>query len=600
MTPDTSKSVKVAENIYWVGNEIPDDQFQCHVYLIVNGEDSVLIDPGSRITWPEIRRKIQEHIPLESIKYLICHHQDPDITGAVDLLNREAPRPDRTIICHWRAEALLVHYDWGLPFYRPEDHDWQLELRGGRHLQFLFTPYLHFPGAICTFDKSSRILFSSDLFGAFTEEFRLFAKDESYFEEMRPFHEHYMPSREILNHGLREIEKYPVRIIAPQHGSIIRQPLVNPLVEKLKSLDCGLFLMPVYQNSIHKLSRLNSLYHNLTDALLSGVRLLDTVSKTREFLTAIAPVESIFFYVWDESGMVFRIGGAGKDIEKSLGIGVDALRKTDLFTPLFRDREVMSVVTKELPGLALPELRNVCLAPLAAHGSPPNGIAAVIMESGTDTAAVSPYMDELRPMLGVISRREEAFLTVEHEREQFYRRAVLDMLTGLHNRYYMSAEGVKEVQKAVRYGYSLACIMMDIDHFKAINDNHGHPVGDSILEEIGHMIRQIARDVDIPIRYGGEEFLLILPHTNLEGAAKLAERLRNQVSFHTFRPSGVPIPVTVSCGVAEMGKGDTLSDLVKRADVQLYRAKEDGRNRVNFKKTEKHSQPSGHATDPPD
>ena len=95
MTPDTSKSVQIAENIYWVGNEIPDDQFQCHVYLIVNGDESVLIDPGSRITWPETRKKIQEHIPLESIKYLVCHHQDPDITGAIDFLLREAPRPDR-------------------------------------------------------------------------------------------------------------------------------------------------------------------------------------------------------------------------------------------------------------------------------------------------------------------------------------------------------------------------------------------------------------------------------------------------------------------------------------------------------------------------
>ncbi len=597
MTPDTSKSVKIAENIYWVGNEIPDDQFQCHVYLIVNGEDSVLIDPGSRITWPETRKKIQEHLPLESIKYLVCHHQDPDITGAIDFLNREAYRPDRTIICHWRTEALLVHYNWGLPFYRPEDHDWQLKLSGGRLLHFLFTPYLHFPGAICTFDKASGILFSSDIFGAFTKEFSLFAKDESYLEQMQPFHEHYMPSREILNHGLKQMEKFPIRMIAPQHGSIIRENLVRPLMNALKEMDCGLFLMPVYKNSIQELSRLNSLYRNLMDALLSDVRLLDTVDKTRDFLAAVAPVESIFFFVWDESGIVFRIGGTGNDNEKSLGIGVEALRKTALFAPLFRDREVMPVVTDKLPSLILPEIRNICLTPLATHGSPPNGIAAVIMKAGADTNAVCPFMDELRPMLGAISKREKAFLAVEQEREQFYRRAVLDMLTGLYNRYYMSAEGAREVQKAVRYDYPLAGIMMDIDHFKAINDTHGHPVGDAILEEIGHIIRQIARDVDIPIRYGGEEFFLILPHTNLNGAAKLAERLRNQIAFHTFRPSGVPIAVTVSGGIAEMEKGDTLSRLVKRADVQLYLAKEGGRNRISFENSEKDSRTDGHGTD---
>ncbi len=600
MKSDTSKSVKIAENIYWVGNEIPDDQFQCHVYLIVNGEDSVLIDPGSRITWPGTRKKIQEHIPLESIKYLVCHHQDPDITGAVDFLIREAPRPDRAIVCHWRTEALLVHYDWGLSFYRPEDHDWKLELTGGRLLQFALTPYLHFPGSICTFDKVSGILFSSDIFGAFTEDFQLYARDESYLEQMRPFHEHYMPSREILNHGLKQLDRFPIRMIAPQHGSIILEELVRPLMAALKEMDCGIFLIPGYQDSIHGLSRLNSLYRNLMDSLLSGVRLLDTLDKTLEFLTAISPVESLFFYVWDKAEVVFRVGGAGSDVEKSLEIQVDTLRKTDLFAQLFRDREIMSVITDKLPGLALPENRNVCLVPLASHGSPPNGIAAVIMKSGSDTGIICPFLDELRPLLGVISKREEAFLTVEKEREQYYRRAVLDMLTGLYNRYYMTAEGVKEIQKAVRYDYSLSGIMMDIDHFKSINDTHGHPVGDSILEEIGHMIRKIVRDVDLPIRYGGEEFLLILPHTGLSGAVKLAERLRNQISFHTFRPSGVPIPVTISCGVAEMEKGDTLSNLVKRADVQLYRAKEGGRNRVSFEKYENESQSSENGIDPTD
>ncbi|NOZ13069.1 MAG: diguanylate cyclase [Acidobacteria bacterium] len=580
MNPDTSKSVRLAENIYWVGNEIPDDQFQCHVYLIVNGEESVLIDPGSRITWPETRKKIMEHIPLESIKYLICHHQDPDITGAVDFLLREAPRQDRIIICHWRTEALLVHYDWHLPFYRPEDHGWKLKLAGGRELRFLFLPYLHFPGAICTFDERSGILFSSDVFGAFTETFRLFAENESYFEQMKPFHEHYMPGSEILNHGIREIEKYPVEIIAPQHGSIIRENLVNPMIQKLKALDCGLFLMPVYQNNILELSRINSLYRTMMKALVTGVRMQDTVEKMWEFLSTVAPVESLFFYVWNEAGMVYRIGGAGKAVEKELGIPVESLRKTPLFAPLFRDREVMTVVSDTIPGLALPDKRKICLAPLAAHGTLPNGIAAVIMKPGHDTAAVTPFMDEIRPTLGAISKREEAFLMVEQEREQFYRRAVLDMLTGLYNRYYMNAEGVKEVQKAVRYGYPLSVAMMDIDHFKTVNDTHGHPAGDEILEQIGHLIRQILRDVDIPVRYGGEEFLLILPHTGISGATKLAERILNRISFYTFRPSGIPVPVTVSIGIAAMRPGDTLADMIQRADRELYRAKETGRNRV--------------------
>lgn len=97
-----------------------------------------------------------------------------------------------------------------MPFWLVEEHDWTLPLED-RRLQFVLTPYLHFPGAFTTFDHGTHTLFSSDLFGGFTSEPQLFAKDESYFEQIRAFHEHYMPSHEILMHGLLRLRELPLK-----------------------------------------------------------------------------------------------------------------------------------------------------------------------------------------------------------------------------------------------------------------------------------------------------------------------------------------------------------------------------------------------------
>ncbi|MDA3810694.1 MAG: MBL fold metallo-hydrolase [Spirochaetaceae bacterium] len=165
---DPEEPVKIAENIWWVGHYIKNDNFQCHVYLIENGDQSVLIDPGSVLTFNYTLKKIEKIIPFNNIRYFICHHQDPDITGALSNIDKLVKRKDAIIISHWRAIELLKHYGLSFPMLCVEEKGWKLKL-GQRELEFIFTPYLHFPGAFCTFDKKSGILFSSDLFGGFTQ-----------------------------------------------------------------------------------------------------------------------------------------------------------------------------------------------------------------------------------------------------------------------------------------------------------------------------------------------------------------------------------------------------------------------------------------------
>ena len=252
---DYTKPIEIAKSIYWVGYVIPNDPFQCHVYLIKNESESILIDPGSMITFPVVLEKITSLVHLRDIKYIIMHHQDPDIVGCYSTLEKIMPKGKRYIVTHWQTEMLLKHYTWESPFYLINEHNWKLKA-GNRELEFVFTPYAHFPGAFCTYDKKSGILFSSDLFGGFTEKFSLFAKSvDEYFESLKPFHKHYIPSNEVLHHALKQVQKKHPLMIAPQHGSIIKKEMIEPLIEKMKDLECGLYLLDDYESDLYVLNK---------------------------------------------------------------------------------------------------------------------------------------------------------------------------------------------------------------------------------------------------------------------------------------------------------------------------------------------------------
>jgi diguanylate cyclase (GGDEF)-like protein len=155
--------------------------------------------------------------------------------------------------------------------------------------------------------------------------------------------------------------------------------------------------------------------------------------------------------------------------------------------------------------------------------------------------------------------------------------SITDGLTGLYNRTYALDRFEKELGKARRYGKRLSIIMLDLDHFKRVNDSFGHQAGDMVMQRVGALFRHILRESDLAGRYGGEEFLVVLPETDVEEAAQVAERIRSEVE--AFSWPGVDIRVTVSGGVAQFA-GDTADQLLQRADYLLYRAKEGGRNRI--------------------
>ncbi|MFQ5701233.1 MAG: diguanylate cyclase [Acidobacteriota bacterium] len=198
------------------------------------------------------------------------------------------------------------------------------------------------------------------------------------------------------------------------------------------------------------------------------------------------------------------------------------------------------------------------------------------LDLGANDYVTKPFnSDELLARVAVMVRVRNAEEAVRHA-------SLTDELTGLYNRRTLQQRLEEELHRAIRYSCNLSCIMLDIDHFKKINDTHGHPAGDSVLVQIAEILRRHVRKSDLAVRYGGEEFLLVLFGNDKSGCMRVAERVRADVESHGFEFDGTSIRVTISSGVATFPDDGvkTAEDLVACADSALYEAKTSGRNVV--------------------
>lgn len=157
-------------------------------------------------------------------------------------------------------------------------------------------------------------------------------------------------------------------------------------------------------------------------------------------------------------------------------------------------------------------------------------------------------------------------------------RALHDALTGLHNRLAYDERITQECERWERYGRPTVLSIWDVDHFKRVNDQFGHSAGDNVLKILGNLLSKHTRKSDFIARFGGEEFMLLLPETDIQTAFEVADKLREFIAAAKFLYHGQPVPVTMSCGLAECIAGDTPESLYRRADAALYEAKQGGRN----------------------
>lgn len=195
-------------------------------------------------------------------------------------------------------------------------------------------------------------------------------------------------------------------------------------------------------------------------------------------------------------------------------------------------------------------------------------------EFSTSFNAMIASLREKKAIEEALMRSQEA---LKRANELLERQATTDVLTGIPNRLKFNSALGREIRKAWRHRVPLSLIMFDIDHFKRINDTYGHHIGDLVLQELAGLIGKSIREEDILARWGGEEFVVLLPHTDRDGGVKLANRMLLKVAKNTF---SVVNTVTCSFGVALFRKEDDGEAFVQRADKALYAAKGRGRNRV--------------------
>jgi flavorubredoxin len=234
-------AVLVSDDIYWVGFHDRHANLHCNPYLLKDEQDVVLIDPGSIPYFPTIMRKVIELVDPDRITAIIISHQDPDVCGSLAVLEEVIDRADLKIIAHTNTVRLIRHYGLKSQFYTVDEQAFHLRLQSGRVLQFLHTPFLHSPGAIMTYDTDSKSLFTSDVFGAISDNWSLFTEGD-YLESMKAWHQAYMPSNSLLRECMQRLEQMEIQRLLPQHGSIINAGDIPIVIDYLKHLPCGLDL----------------------------------------------------------------------------------------------------------------------------------------------------------------------------------------------------------------------------------------------------------------------------------------------------------------------------------------------------------------------
>lgn len=193
----------------------------------------------------------------------------------------------------------------------------------------------------------------------------------------------------------------------------------------------------------------------------------------------------------------------------------------------------------------------------------------------------APFTEEDGKILKSLAFIFSFIIREEIRIKKLFEKAIRDPLTNLYNRYFLEEEGKREIDRAKRYRYTVSLIMFDLDDFKRVNDTYGHQEGDKVLIKFAKILKSKVRSTDMPVRYGGEEFIVLLPNTTPNEAVIVAERIRKVMEEVRFRFGSEEIKITVSAGIASCEPEDcSLETLIYRADKAMYRAKREGKNRV--------------------
>jgi len=412
----------------------------------------------------------------------------------------------------------------------------------------------HSASIIQYFAENYKIVFSSDIFGAISDKFKLFYDgDPEILRGIELFHKHYMPANFILNYALDRILEKDPELIAPQHGSIIKKEFITEVVKALRDLDCGLYLFEKRASDIKILSKAEEIFKVLIEkALLEAdyrrilINLYRSIKKEIPHIKTLSVI--LFPNLLEDNYYVYiRVTSKGIDVQ----------------------------FLKEKPSATGEYMK------LLTDGEEAIGVVNIMSSREFDDdkwRLLDLIINKISHPLIVLLKRELLLSKYEKENKLLFMKSITDPLTGLLNRWFLGEELERLVSMAQTHEMSLSVAIMDLDHFKKINDTYGHLAGDCILKEFSKILREHAKETDITVRYGGEEFIWVMPFTDIDEACRRVNELREKVAKGWYCRQ--KLKFTFSAGVVTYLDGENIDDFLSRADENLYKAKNSGRNKV--------------------
>lgn len=529
------KIKEIADGIYWVGVYENAVGLQCNPYLLVEQDEAVLIDPGSVLDFEYVFKNIESIIPIQKIKYVVLHHQDPDFCSSVPLFEKAGAK--FTIVTTWRTQTLVKYYGVTSKYYLLDVNDFKLNLNSGRELQFIPTPYLHFAGAFVTYDKQSKILFSSDLFGGFSNNGELYA-GKDYMEKMKAFHEHYMPSNDILRPVMQLLLLMDIHLIAPQHGCIIHTEIPQ-YIKALRDLECGSFM-----RSITKELKESGGYAGLCETVLKRYASIYSTQEVQEALSGLNVV------LEKDSVQI-------KDYESS---GVELWE--NLFQRIYLNKDIKWLLVVE------PLVQKLCKEyelPL------PSIYQSQIKHAQQATILLTEEVLELQQLNDRLNQ------SIEQTQE----RIITCPVTGLYNQAFFKEHLQNELEyHTLLQDDSNTCLaIIGLDNMARFRYTYGDAEADNLLKSVAYLLKEIETDHRLLFRLQGDQFAYILPNISKEAAVLRAENICNTIKIsEKFIEE-----VTVSIGVSsqdEVEKQEREKAMLRTALSRFRIAKRDGGNFV--------------------
>ena len=517
----TSRIAEIAPGIYWVGGCAQDGGLHCNPYLIVDGDEGVLIDPGSVLDFEDVYENVCSIIPLEKIKYVILHHQDPDFCSAVPLFEKAGANFE--IVTHWRTQTLVKYYGIKSEYYIINENEFKLTLASGRTLGFVLTPYLHFPGAFTTYDYQTKILFSSDLFGAFSYEWSLYAKAD-YIEKMKTFHEHYMPSNSIIRPVMELFLGMDIAMIAPQHGSVIKENIVAH-IKVLRDLECGTLLNPIRRD----LAKSGG-YMGICSAVLKRLGSIFNQESVREL---VADMEVTL----DENLNITDYNVTGNVLWNLIFERILARKGT---TWLMVIEPLTETLSKEYD-IPMPEV-------FESH-----------LKKAEDEA--SSLNEQNRMLKEINSRLESSILESQNK-------LIRCAITGLYNFSFFKNYLASEVN-SILADYSEqnpGLVIISLDNLEKIEYLYGHDEVEEVQRNVVFILEELKEGNEMLFKLQGANFAFYIPQTSKEDARIFAEKIRNAIAAsEKFIEK-----ITASIGLAWLGEIRETAEYNGKLDEAFY------------------------------